>query len=158
MLELLGAFGILGAVERAFGNLANMLSGGGGFMPGPLSNDSLTKAIKKVIIPQFENSFAVGGIPHWRPLAEGTIRKKGHDTILVDSGQLRQGATSINTWQISGGVATMFDPVDYGHFHISGTSHMPARNFVDLNDATADALAEELGTDVDVAVNQSLVW
>lgn len=157
MLDLLGTFGILNAVQSAFSNLAGRLSGQG-FMPGPLSDESLTKAIKKVIIPQFENTFAVGGIPHWRPLAESTIRKKGHDTILVDSDQLRQGATSIDTWQISGGIATMFDPVEYGHWHISGTTHMPARNFVGLDGTTEDALAEELGTEVDIAINQSLVW
>lgn len=157
LFQLFFAGTVLSRVSDAFNSLATKM-GGGGFMPSPLSDNTLKDAIEQVIIPQFKDAFVSGGIPHWEPLAIETIVKKGHDTILVDSGDLEAGAISINTWQISGGVATMFDPVEYGHYHVTGTKHMPSRDFTSLDSDTADRLGEIVGQDVDIIINNTLVW
>lgn len=38
--------------------------------------------------------FNTGGFELWRPLAPSTVQRKGHDTILIETGQLRQSISS----------------------------------------------------------------
>src|SRR5690554_865585 len=65
--------------------------------------EPLRRAIREVIGPAFRENFAVGGRPRaWAPLAESTVRNKGHATPLIDSGTLQRIAGQLNLWTIDG--------------------------------------------------------
>jgi phage gpG-like protein len=85
----------------------------------------------------------------WKPLAEYTIRKKGHDTILVDSGRMkgsltgRTGDSVVDVFQegMNAGL-TRGTSVEYAGYHQTGTKTIPQRAHVGLNEEKADQLAE----------------
>ncbi|WP_397570658.1 phage virion morphogenesis protein [Schlesneria sp. T3-172] len=88
-----------------------------------------------------------GGVP-WAPLAESTVRRKGHAYILVDTGDLASslidvdGPGNINATNSHG---LMFGTdVEYAIFHETGTSRMPARPAVGMSDETLDDLCERV--------------
>lgn len=62
----------------------------------------------------------------WEPLAELTVRQKGHDKILVDSGRMRSSAG-----YFAGGdfveIGIGADDSFYAQFHETGTEKMPRR-------------------------------
>lgn len=99
----------------------------------------------------------------WAPLAESTIAGKGrrsghqasHSTILVDTGRLFEslviGPASWDSDRIrdvdrmDGGTFLVFGTaVPYSIFHDTGTSRMPARVHVGMNDSDVDEMAGRL--------------
>lgn len=85
--------------------------------------------------------------PAWKPLAPSTVKRKGHDTILVETGRLKG---SLTDERHSDGIREIFDnglggaglvfgtDVPYAHFHMTGTSRMPARPEVGAHEKTVD--------------------
>lgn len=69
--------------------------------------------------------FASGGNGQWAPLDPATVRAKGSNRRLVDTGELMRHLTAAP--KISGDELTVTG-TDYMHFHIAGTGRMPRRD------------------------------
>lgn len=81
----------------------------------------------------------------WAPLAPSTVKRKGFDTILVETDRLRRSVAgetgdSIaeidqfeNMWAVTFG-----SEVPYGVEHLTGRDNMPARVWLGLTAATLD--------------------
>lgn len=84
----------------------------------------------------------------WEPLAESTIQRKGHDTILVDTGDLKASLTErrkgIRTVDRRGDTLEIAfgSDVEYLQYHQTGTSRMPARPALGLPPGTAQLILE----------------
>lgn len=63
----------------------------------------------------------------WAPLAASTIRRKGHDKLLYDTGHLRD---SITLGIVTDRTATVGSDAPYSIFHQMGTKRMDARPFI----------------------------
>lgn len=63
----------------------------------------------------------------WAPLAPSTIRRKGHDKILYDTGRLRD---SISIGEVTPSSATVGTDAPYAPYHQFGTKKMVARPFI----------------------------
>jgi phage gpG-like protein len=110
---------------------------------------------------ELEENFASQGRPGpWKPLAESTIRKKGHDTILQDSGALHDAASNADSWAISvsgqSAVAALAAP-SYGRFHLTGTRHIPERPW-DYISPEAEAESDEILLDWIEEPLESVPW
>jgi len=90
----------------------------------------------------------------WAPLAPSTIAAKGHNRILYETGALEESLTS------GGGdaIREVFDrglvfgtSTEYAIFHQEGTSRMPARPPVGMQEATLDTMTNAVA---DAAVDQ----
>lgn len=127
--------------------------------------EPLTTAVNKVVIPGIQQNFAVGGRPPWPPLSDSTlVRKGGDDRILIRSGKLARVAAQKNVWQINGGYGigegtakmTGLPGVEYGFYHLTGTSRMPIRDFLTINEEEAQAIEDIFGDYVDMRIARAL--
>lgn len=120
--------------------------------------DTLIKG-KAVIINQIEANFAgrqTATGQAWAPHAPSTIARYGAHPLLELSGAMKDAATGgpgrreeiINGDILALGVSP--EQIEYAGFHETGTAKMPARPFMNLNNDTADKLAE-LSADDEVA-------
>lgn len=78
----------------------------------------------------------------WAPLAPSTIKRKGHDKLLYDTGRLRD---SITLGEVTPSSATVGTDAPYAPFHQFGTKKMAARPFIPAGSdgqLTAQAQAE----------------
>lgn len=87
--------------------------------------EPLKRSIQQVMIPSFKKNFATGGRPPWEGLSENTIKKRNFSAwpILVRSGALRRGVTTLKIWSITPASATIKDLPDriwYGKVHQGG--------------------------------------
>lgn len=91
----------------------------------------------------------------WKPLAPSTIKRKGHGIILFETGRLKSsliGATGDSVRAVSHRGMLFGTQVPYSIFHQNGTSRLPQREHVGMNDETcqqivnavADATVEAL--------------
>ncbi len=84
----------------------------------------------------------------WAPLAETTVRKKGHDIILIDTGALEDSVhhevdgdrVLVGTDIAEGGTGP------YPVFLQEGTAQMPARPFMGVDDEDLERIAEQAAT------------
>lgn len=114
---------------------------------GGLAADSIRDRVQE----NFDKEQRADGTA-WAPLAASTIARKGSDTILVDKGKLKPASTSKsaanhieytdnsddNYWLVFG------ESTEYGGFHMTGTSRMPARPHMEINTDTVDEMANSL--------------
>jgi len=86
----------------------------------------------------------------WAPLAESTIRRKGHDAILLDKGPLLdslQGQTGDSFRDIIR--EQFFHGLSFGTstpssaFHQQGGKHLPKREHVGFAERTVDEITED---------------
>lgn len=84
----------------------------------------------------------------WAPLAQSTIDAKGHDTILQDTGKLKASITGPGgdairrvEKQESRTVLYFGSGVDYGFYHLTGRSNMPARIWLGMTPGYVDDAA-----------------
>lgn len=63
----------------------------------------------------------------WAPLAASTVRRKGHDKLLYDTGRLRD---SITLGMVTDRTATVGTDAPYSIYHQMGTKRMDARPFI----------------------------
>ena len=92
----------------------------------------------------------------WAPLAESTIKRKGHSRILYESGDLAASLVTVGAAHNISAVAergSLFGTdVEYAGFLQTGTSRMPARppvgvseeNITKLTNQIADATVEKM--------------
>lgn len=84
----------------------------------PLFN-ALGEKLQLIEREQFQTSGARSGRP-WAPLAPSTVQRKGHDTILVDTGALRDSfnyGDPLNIFEATDDYLHWGSDVDYGEFH-----------------------------------------
>lgn len=113
--------------------------------------EPIKRAIQGIIAPSLVQHFIEEG-PGWAPLAESTIRKKGHDRILFETGTLMRISGQLNAWTINGGylsedstaMASLdnLGDADYGVYHQTGTIKMVARPWADIDEQTEDEISE----------------
>lgn len=76
---------------------------------------------QEVIAPSVAENFKAGGRPKWQPLAQSTIERKGHATILIDSGAMEQAATDASKYEITRAQLTAFPKgTPYWVYHQKG--------------------------------------
>lgn len=65
--------------------------------------------------------------------------------ILVDTGDLQRGAQTVDWGERSFGFSSqaveMTDPTGYGYFHVTGTVHMPQRDWTYISEEAKDSMA-----------------
>jgi phage gpG-like protein len=90
----------------------------------------------------FQSEGASGASGKWADLAPSTIARKGHDTILQDTGELMASLTQRDAQGERGGNIFEVTPehLRFGTsdpvagYHQSGTSRMPQRKVIDLKE------------------------
>jgi phage gpG-like protein len=108
--------------------------------------ESLAFFLSRISKEQFESQGARSGQP-WQPLAPSTVARKGHDTILVDSGALRdsfQYGGEDNIWEVTNEFLRWGSDVEYGIFHQQGTTHLPVRKVFWMTEADKLAVAKSI--------------
>lgn len=76
----------------------------------------------------------------WQPLAASTVKRKGHDTILFDTGDLLDSMISDTSFDVSDDYLHFLPPDEQneiGSYHQSGTRHMPRRRPFELTEQDA---------------------
>ncbi len=119
----------------------------------------LRRAVREVVIPSIDQNFAVEGRPAWPPLAASTVRKKGHDRVLHESGALRSRATSFGAWEFSdregdAWVSTLGLPYEW--VHQAGYRFIPKREYMMIQAEDVDQIAEKFEEHVDDALRRAL--
>lgn len=116
--------------------------------------EPLKRVVQKVMAPSFRENFESEGRPSWAPLAALTLAKKAAKgappDILVESGKLKKVAGQLNIWKIEGGYGggnaeayvSQFPGAEYGQYHQSGTSKMPARPFAVFQEDDIDQIEQ----------------
>lgn len=87
----------------------------------------------------------------WPALKPATVKRKGHDTILVDTGKLKaslEGRSGDSIREIvSEGMnhgLSFGTSVEYSIYHQEGGQHLPQREHVGINDEILDDFAERV--------------
>jgi phage gpG-like protein len=101
------------------------------------------------IIDDHATGFALRQDPNgstWPPLAAYTIKKKGHDIPLVETGRLKASVLDLNHPDHIGGVShrgLLFGTdVEYGLIHQEGGGRIPQRAFIGLKEKTLDKITD----------------
>jgi phage gpG-like protein len=88
-----------------------------------------------------QENFATQGHGRWPGLAESTLKRRGTGAqILVDTGRLR---ASIHADVGASHVEVTTDTA-YGMYHVTGTSRMQRRDFLDIDEAALNAAADTI--------------
>lgn len=115
----------------------------------------LVHAVKTVAIPSIRENFRTRGRGKWKMLSSITVDKKGHATILHETGKLGRAATAYARWKIRGNAA-MFSisgsNAPYGFYHEVGTKYMPERNYAFLTKDDVDKISEIFGQEAEVSI------
>lgn len=91
----------------------------------------------------------------WPPLAPSTVARKGHDTILVETGRLRASLTQKSTAnsgdatrevaELAGETDVIFGTtVEYSPYHDTASGNRPARPHVGINEQFLDGFCDRL--------------
>lgn len=92
----------------------------------------------------FESESTPGG-EKWPPLAPSTVRRKGHDVILLETGRLKSslvagGADAVR--EVSHRGLLFGTQVEYASIHQNGTSRIPQREHVGMNEETCQSIVD----------------
>lgn len=132
----------------------------GGFMAlakdmgGRSLAEPLKRSIQKVIAPAFYQNIATEGAhsgEDWPELADETITKKGHSSILRDTDKLQRKAGQLNLWTIDGqqGEARADRGnelgIGYGYVHQVGSGPIPERAWQSISVDDLDAIENVFG-------------
>ncbi len=75
-------------------------------------------------------SFSYGGAEgQWKALAPSTVARKGSAKVLIETGRMRQDATSPSNQRLTMNSVTLFVPTEYAHWHQYGGGRTPQRKF-----------------------------
>lgn len=105
----------------------------------------------------FEGEKAPDGTP-WAPLAASTVKRKGHDVILSDTGKLGTsllGESGDSIRDVGDRHLTFGTDVEYSGFLQEGTGKMPGREHVGLSEEMVDLTAEYIADGAVVALNRT---
>jgi hypothetical protein len=88
----------------------------------------------------------------WEPLAESTKKAKGHDTILIDTGELAAGTMAVPR----AGAGIDLVSLDYGQYHQTGTTRMPRRPIFPDGQSLPESWQEAIQDEVSAAFGKVL--
>ena len=98
----------------------------------------------KAGITDVEQRFKTRGYGTWAPLKPATIARKGHDTILVDTGTMKDsvgiGIVTANKVTVTVPHATRDKRTDIPGYHQRGSQHLPQRKIVEVTSQLQDRL------------------
>ena len=101
-------------------------------------HEPLVQSLREVIITSVRTNFNVEGRPAWQELAESTVRKRGTShPILTNTGALKSESTNEQNWTVTTddvSLTGLDSAVPYAAYNQAGTSKMPAREFVSLQE------------------------
>ncbi len=109
--------------------------------------EKLMQRLGAVVLDDIDMRFVTRGYGTWPPLNPQTIKRKGHDFVLIDSGtmfnsakikQLTRGMVSVGV--LKGG---KHHDADVPKYHQAGTSRMPKRKIIDVTPQLKQALLRE---------------
>lgn len=84
----------------------------------------------------------------WRELAQSTINAKGHDTILVETGELAKASADKghgkHLHRATQHELLFGEVTEHGHWHMTGTSRMPARPYMEISGDVVDLIADRV--------------
>lgn len=83
----------------------------------------------------------------WKPLSPRTVKRKGHGIILYKTGRLKAsliGATGDSVRAVSHRGLLFGTEVPYSIFHQDGTSRLPQREHVGINDETCQSVVDAI--------------
>ncbi|WP_169314853.1 phage virion morphogenesis protein [Rubinisphaera brasiliensis] len=118
-------------------------------------NADFTKTVE-AFFPVLEQSHAKGfqearssAGDNWPALAPSTVKRKGHDTILVDTGRLKQSLASQTQHSVRevsdrGRGALFGTQVPYSIFHQQGGGRLPQRQHVGITNADEEILSDRV--------------
>lgn len=110
--------------------------------------DPLVRAVEQVVSPAIKQNFDSEGRPAWTPLANTTLARRANPSspILVQTGLLKQVATSVKPWTINDDtaylIAGQLGDAYYGAIHNSGSRWMPARPWSVMSSEDERAIEE----------------
>ena len=115
----------LSGVEKAFNNLAEQIKN---------PDVKLMRRLGDTIIEDVDKRYMARGYGIWSPLKPETIKRKGHDNPLIETGAMFASSqiTKMDSHSVTVGVpygGRNHDPRVPG-FHQYGTSRMPVRQIV----------------------------
>lgn len=120
-----------------------------------LGDVDFREAFDQRVFPKIEEQeskyFASESAPdgtRWPKLAPATIKRKGHDVILVDTGRLKASLTGQTGDSVRDAMergASFGTSVPYAGFHQSGTKHLPQRAHVGVNEELLNTIATIIG-------------
>lgn len=105
---------------------------------------AITKQLEGIESEQFASEGGRGGAA-WAALSPATVAAKGHDTILVDTGDMRASLTGRTQHSIRkvGMQRLIFgSSVGYVGFHQHGTARMPQRRALNLREGDRKAIVK----------------
>ena len=111
--------------------------------------DEVGPVIRDRIDMNFALEQTADGEP-WADLAPSTIKRKGHDRILVETGAMRTAATTPGAGHsievTERGLADGVDQaaIPYAIFHQVGTSRLAQREFIGINEDTVERMADRI--------------
>jgi len=113
--------------------------------------EMILRTLEEMHLYYFENEISPQR-RKWEELANSTIERKGHDTILVETGALKDSLTvkgskgSIRTIRISNKQITIGfgSNIEYLVYHLEGTKKMPARICLGVSDTGKRLLVERI--------------
>ena len=113
-------------------------------------DEKLMKRLGGVVLEDIDRRFMTRGRNTWAPLSPRTISRKGHDSVLIDTGAMFASAqiTSLNKGRVSVGVlhgGARHNPEVPG-YHQNGTSRIPQRKIIDDTPILHLALIVEIKT------------
>ena len=100
---------------------------------------------RHILAEEIDTNFAVGGRPPWTALAESTKRQKrrNKERPLIHTGRLRRSAGAVGRWKVKNDEARFSDlpsSVEYGYYHLLGSSRMPVRDWLNVPEGTEDVI------------------
>lgn len=125
-------------VHKVLNNLASMIEN---------PDEKLMQRLGAVVLDDIDTRFMTRGHGSWAPLKPQTVKRKGHDFVLIDSGamfnsakikQLTKGMVSVGVMQ--GG--RNHDP-DVPGYHQEGTKRTPKRKIIEATPQLSQALRLE---------------
>jgi len=81
----------------------------------------------------------------WKPLAPSTVKRKGHSSQLIETGNLLR---SINT-EVEDGEVRIGTNVFYGRFQEEGTVRIPKRSYLGVTKSTVEKFAKRIKNDME---------
>jgi len=109
--------------------------------------EKVMKRLAGVCLEDIDQRFATRGYGTWQPLSPRTIKRKGHENVLVDTGAMqsspRIATLTGNSFSVEVPYGGRRHNPDIPGYHQRGTSRMPQRKIVEVTPRLTAALILE---------------
>ena len=131
--------------SKGFEHIHNVLNSLASMIENP--DEKCMQRLGAVVLDDIDKRFMTRGYGTWAPLSPRTIKRKGHDFVLIDTGIMFNSAqiTKLTRGMVSVGVlqgGKNHNP-DIPEYHQEGTKRMPQRKIIDVTPKLKEALVQE---------------